>query len=152
MSRPDLAERNYKHGMNCTPEHFAHGNAKARCTNPNNKMWKDYGGRGIEFRFKSFVEFFAELGMRPSTKHTIDRIDNDGHYEKGNVRWASRTEQNRHKRGVKLSKTKAEDIRAIYASGTITQAELANMFGTSQPNIGYIVRDETWQQAAEGKF
>lgn len=70
--------------------------AKGRCQNPNNLGFHRYGGRGIEFRFKSFEEFHAEMGDRPTLKHSIDRIDNDGHYESGNVRWATQTVQARN--------------------------------------------------------
>jgi len=71
--------------------------AKGRCSSNHPR----YGGRGIEFRFKSFAEFFAELGPRPSPEHSIDRLDNDGHYEPGNVRWATRKEQARNKPAAK---------------------------------------------------
>jgi hypothetical protein len=72
--------------------------ARQRCTNPNHVSYKNYGGRGIEFRFESFKEFIEEIGLRPSPELTLDRIDNDGHYEAGNVRWATRLEQNSNRR------------------------------------------------------
>lgn len=75
--------------------------AKARCTNKNNHNYKYYGGRGIEFRFKSFLEFIEAVGKRPSPRHSVDRIDNDGHYEPGNVKWATQLEQVRNSRRVK---------------------------------------------------
>lgn len=79
------------------PEHLAWSHMKDRCTNPNSQAWKDYGGRGIrvcEKWINSFEEFFACVGPRPSPKHSIDRWpNNDGHYEPGNVRWATKKEQ-----------------------------------------------------------
>lgn len=87
-----------RHGMRYTSEYNAYYNARRRCANPKAEDWKNYGGRGIEFRFKSFLEFFAELGSKPSPKHTIDRVNNNGHYEPGNVRWTTRSNQIRNRR------------------------------------------------------
>lgn len=86
-------ETNTTHGMRHTPEYRSFAHAKERCQNPNDKRWHDYGGRGIEFRFDSFESFFAEVGHKPTSKHSIDRIDVNGHYEVGNVRWATHAEQ-----------------------------------------------------------
>jgi hypothetical protein len=68
--------------------------AKDRCNNPNAISYKYYGERGIEFRFESFQAFLAEVGERPSKEYSLDRYpDNNGHYEPGNVRWATRKQQ-----------------------------------------------------------
>jgi hypothetical protein len=90
-----------KHGHACagkiTSEYNTFKRAKQKCTNPRATQYKDYGGRGIKFLFKSFQDFFRELGRRPCGK-VLDRINNDGHYESGNVRWATRTQSSRNRR------------------------------------------------------
>jgi hypothetical protein len=74
--------------------------ARQRCTNPRDKSFKWYGARGIEFRFKSFKEFIECLGPCPDGL-TLDRIDTNGHYEPGNVRWADIATQIENRRNVK---------------------------------------------------
>ncbi len=70
---------------------------KNRCYNPNCEKYARWGGRGItvcERWLHSFANFYADMGQRPSAKHSLDRIDNDGNYEPGNCRWATSVEQN----------------------------------------------------------
>lgn len=75
----------------------------ARCTNQKSRDYPRYGGRGIRVCAEwlgedGYCAFLQHLGERPSVKHSIDRIDNDGNYEPSNVRWATQAEQNRNKR------------------------------------------------------
>src|SRR5208337_4915723 len=72
-----------------TPERTAYYAAWSRCTNPKETSYHEYGGRGIKFLFTSFDVFLKEVGLRPSPNHRLDRINNDGHYEPGNIRWVS---------------------------------------------------------------
>lgn len=83
-----------------TPEYVVWQNMLRRCSDPTNKRWDRYGGRGISVHPKwqtSFAAFLEDVGQRPSPAHTLDRIDNDGHYEPSNVRWATRAKQARNK-------------------------------------------------------
>lgn len=76
-----------------------------RCHNESNPQWDYYGGRGIrvcEAWRASLRQFLADVGVRPSGLHSLDRINNNGHYEPGNVRWATAAEQARNKRNTHL--------------------------------------------------
>jgi hypothetical protein len=93
-----LVARNYRHGMSETPEYHSYLSAKGRCQNPKNHAYANYGGRGIKFRFEFFEEFFAAVGRKPSPEHTLDRINNEGNYESGNLRWSLPQEQVENRR------------------------------------------------------
>lgn len=94
------AKGNPKHGLSHHPIYVSYYEARTRCTNPKRPEWKNYGGRGIEFRFNSVQEFADHMLPLWFEGATLDRIDNDGHYELGNVQWATMLEQaqNRRKR------------------------------------------------------
>lgn len=86
-----------------SPEYRAWMGARARCENPKTRSYKSYGGRGIRFaeRWKGeggFVRFLEDVGRKPSKRHSLDRINNEGNYEPGNVRWATGKQQGRNKR------------------------------------------------------
>ena len=85
-------------GKSQLPEYQVYQTAKDRCTNPNSQRWYTHGSRGIKMKFESFDEFYAHIGPRPSKDYSLERIDNDGHYEPGNVKWATRSEQQLNKR------------------------------------------------------
>jgi hypothetical protein len=78
-------------------------NMVQRCTNPKSAKYELYGGRGITLspEFISFQKFIKYIGPRPSKYHSIDRINTNGNYEPGNVRWATSTEQANNMRGRK---------------------------------------------------
>jgi len=75
---------------------------RSRCEDPNCRSYKNYGGRGIVVLWQSFEEFYADMGPSYQPGLTLDRIDNDGPYCKGNCRWANWTEQANNKRGNTL--------------------------------------------------
>ena len=105
LNRDAAAERQRTHGLSETPEYRVWGYIYTRCYNKSRADWPRYGGRGImmcdrwrlgENGASGFECFLADMGKRPSPKHSIDRINNDGDYEPMNCRWATRSEQMRN--------------------------------------------------------
>lgn len=92
-----------------------------RCQNPNHSYWARYGGRGVKVydRWKIFEDFLTDMGERPDGT-TLDRINNDGNYEPGNCRWATRAQQNRNKSDTKM---------LTYQGKTLCIAEWARELG-----------------------
>jgi hypothetical protein len=92
------------HGKSDSPEWRCWRSMRARCTDPKNQQFPNYGARGIkvcERWANSFENFLADMGERPSPKHSLDRFpNNDGDYEPGNCRWATQTEQIRNRRNT----------------------------------------------------
>lgn len=95
-----------------------HG-AKKRCEDPTDAGYGNYGGRGIAFRFPSVADaadwVLENLGPRPKGG-SLDRVDNEGHYEPGNLRWADRATQNGNKRDYRRGAA-GERIRRLQESG-----------------------------------
>lgn len=91
------------HGMKRTPEYGIWSKMKGRCLTPTDAAYDQYGRRGITVFgpwIDDFMEFYRYIGPRPTSAHTIERINNNEGYEPGNVKWATRKEQNRNKRNT----------------------------------------------------
>lgn len=96
---------NVIHGLTGSRTHNAWRASKERCANPKNKKYADYGGRGISMcdRWRSdFLNFLADMGVAPTPKSELDRIDNEKGYEPGNCRWATREDQMMNRRTTTL--------------------------------------------------
>lgn len=103
-----VSARFKKHDLTKSKEYKAYQAAKDRCINLNKQDYKEYGDRGIEFRFNSFEEFYDEIGKATSIHHSLDRINNDGHYEVGNIKWATDKQQSRNRRSNRYYKINGE--------------------------------------------
>jgi hypothetical protein len=99
ITRERLIAQNSTHGLTDTAEYTAWAHMLGRCYRPTDEHYDRYGGRGITVceRWHSFENFYADMGPKPSPLHEIDRIDNDGNYEPGNVRWATKQQQSRNR-------------------------------------------------------
>lgn len=91
----------YRHGHTSgkfSPTYHSWACMIQRCTNPKRTYYQHYGGKGVKVceRWLQFENFLADMGERPSKKHSLDRIDNDGDYEPGNCRWADANTQARN--------------------------------------------------------
>jgi hypothetical protein len=124
---------NYRHGRSRTPLHRVWSTMIERCTSPKSEKWPLYGGRGIRVceRWLAFESFLADMGERPSPRHTLDRIDNDKGYEPGNCRWATQREQQRNRRNNRV---------LTYLGETMCLAAWADRVGLSVGTLGYRVR------------
>jgi hypothetical protein len=94
------------HGASGTPEHQKWISMLRRCTDSTAADYARYGGRGIsvcnrwrygEGALSAFSCFLADMGKKPYTRATLERINNDGNYEPGNVTWADRRAQSRNR-------------------------------------------------------
>jgi len=98
-------KRSYKHGHRIggavSAEYHSWHSMKQRCENENREKYRRYGARGISVcrRWRnSFENFLKDMGKRPGSGYSLDRIDNNGNYEPGNCRWATAKQQARNKR------------------------------------------------------
>lgn len=106
-----------------TPEYAAWMHLKSRCENQDNKAYQFYGERGITVCKEwdeSFEAFLKDMGPKPSSAHSIDRIDVNGNYEPSNCRWATRKEQARNKTSNRM---------VVYNGREMTMAEAAELAG-----------------------
>jgi hypothetical protein len=86
-----------------TPIYWSWAHMRQRCTSPTNKDWPNYGGRGITVcdRWAAFEGFVEDMGPTWAPGLTIERVDNEGGYEPGNCRWATKSDQGKNTRRIR---------------------------------------------------
>jgi hypothetical protein len=104
---------NYKHGSKKNKEYRAWRHMLNRCYMPSVREYKRYGGRGIrvcdQWR-ESYINFIADIGVAPGPDYSLDRIDVNGNYEPGNVRWATIRQQANNTRRTYMVEYRGEKI------------------------------------------
>jgi len=101
LFRKSNGDASTRKGQQRSREYAAWAGMISRCENKKNASWHNYGGRGIkvcERWRKSYANFIADVGRRPSERHSLDRIDVNGDYEPANVRWATTKQQQKNRR------------------------------------------------------
>lgn len=121
-------ERSITHGMRNSPEYSCWRAMLKRCENPEHHAYGRYGGAGISVcdEWHSFEVFFADMGLRPSLRHTIERRQNDKGYEPGNCYWADWTTQERNRRNTRMLE---------YSGVSRPVADWAEIVGIPRPTI-----------------
>ncbi len=118
-----------------TKEYRAWAHLIQRTTNPKNAAAKNYSERGIKVcqRWRTFANFLADMGPKPSPAHTIERIHNDGDYEPGNCKWATRKEQCNNSRNNR---------RITFEGKSLTLTEWSKIVGVTAGTLH--TRLKTW--------
>ena len=121
-------------------------NMIVRCIRSRHPNFHQYGGRGITVceQWMSFEAFSRDMEGTWYAGAILDRIDNNGNYNKNNCRWTDKTTSHRNQRSVKLSLEKAEEIRRLYATRGYTLRGLGRQFDITHRHVRQILNREIW--------
>jgi hypothetical protein len=121
---------------------------RQRCNDQGCTDYYNYGARGVTVCarwMESFEAFLADMGPRPSPRHSLDRIDSSLGYEPGNVRWATTRQQARNRRVNVLNERIAHEIRVRHAGGE-SPARIADEMSVPRSTVRHVVDGETWRE------
>ncbi len=137
------------HGLFKLPEYKSWSAMLQRCTNSNNPDFHHYGGRGITVcdRWNDFSNFLEDMGRRPTPKHTLERKENNGNYEKENCRWATRAEQAHNTRTNVMTEESAAQVKAMTLHMSLV--DIARQFDVSTSCVSHIKQGRSWKQPNE---
>jgi len=138
---------NHRHGLSKHPVYRIWQAMKGRCYNPRDQKFSRYGARGIRvcsawLRVEAFFNWAVSNGY--SRGLWLDRIDNDGHYQPSNCRFATPTLSNRNRNYCKLTRESAQRIRELFASG-LRQSDISEMFGLKGTHVFKVVHQVIWK-------
>lgn len=147
LSKQLIISRFTKHGQSpstgTSPEYQAWTNMKIRCYDTSYIEYDNYGGRGIivcDRWINSFENFFADMGKKPSSKHSLDRYpNNDGNYELSNCRWATMHQQKRNM---------STNLWFTYNGETMILKDWAERFGVDYKRFHYYVKIKPFEELA----
>lgn len=123
-----------------SPEYRAWESIKQRCLNPKCRSYKNWGARGIKVFpswIHSFTKFLSHVGRRPTKSHSIHRMDNDGHYEPGNLKWATGSEQSQGRRTTVWLSVDGEKM---------SMKSAAQKLGVDKSAMGHFIRKKKQQE------
>jgi hypothetical protein len=119
-------KQNITHGFSKNHLYGAYKNARIRCANPKSHKWDSYGGRGIKFMLGSADEFISKMQDSWFEGASLGRIDNNGHYEYGNIRWETNKQQARNTR---------RNVFYTYAGRTLIMADWSRELGVNSRTL-----------------
>jgi hypothetical protein len=134
LSAVVTGQRSRTHGMSLSGEYTSWSGMKYRCLNPDCKHYEYYGGRGITVdpRWLSFDNFYADMGPKPSRRHTLERVDTNGPYAPGNCIWATRKQQSHNLRS---------NVYVTYEGERMLMAEACRRSGIKMPTLCRRMKD-----------
>lgn len=114
---------------------------KNRCCNPRAQDWDYYGGRGITMdpRWQSFDEFIKDMGRKPTSRHTLERKESNGPYNKNNCVWATRQIQSQNREYCRVKSEMYPEIYKRWKDGE-RQVDIAEDYGVTQVTISAVIR------------
>ena len=141
----------YIENLSKTPEYSTWNSLKRRCIDKNHEKYPNYGGRGITV-YQPWIDNFhlfyiylnSTIGLRPNSDYSIDRIDNDGNYEPGNIQWLTNQEQCQKKRNTVLNPTLVRYIRHQRDTTSRTIRDLATELDVGWNVIYSVWKNKSW--------
>jgi hypothetical protein len=133
--------KNRRHGLCETPEYNSWTSMRERCNNKNRPAYQSYGAKGIRYceRWEVFENFLADMGLRPSPAHTLERIDNSGNYGPDNCKWGTKAEQSQNRSNCATPEDD-ELLRRLIVDERCTFQEASEIMGKPKITIQGRVR------------